>query len=219
MPRADNEWGDSDPRQFEVSPPGTWLPDFLTNALSAKNPDISSKQVAPSRPFKIEEEIYLPCLQDLRNWYVWARETGRHETYLENIQKLGEKLKLDVPNAKLDANLSSPIICFSTINLHNFRLDQKSYQQLLEQFIEDSETILRSRGSSELINGERIDRYYSQNGEYVLTHYPTADKTTIEKNSLLIAYRQAEEVAIGTRFVRDHDAVLFRQAVTHKQAL
>lgn len=221
MPREDNEWGEWDPSQYEVPPRGTWFNRHLIDKHEEPNSSVSppNQQITLTTSSEQLEGLYFPCLRDFRHWYVWARETGRHERYLENIQTLATEFKLNTPNAELDLNLSNSSIYLSDTNLHNFSQDQISYQELLKQFLKDAEAIVNDRGENEIIDDEYARRYYSLKGNYTLTYYYILDEAIVEKDSCLMAYRKAGKVAIGAKFVRQHDAAIFRQAITYAQAL
>lgn len=102
------------------------------------------------------------------------------------------------------------------VDCHNMKNDRLCYQELLEDFIQDARTIINNRGSNEISKGEKIIRYRSKKGEYVLSYYSISGKLTIEKNGRLLAYQQRSKISIGDKFVTQDDAALFRRAATYR---
>lgn len=77
------------------------------------------------------KEPYQPCLRDLRYWYTWARETGRHEKYLKRIETLAVDFKLKTLGAESKVDLSNPNTYLPEVDLFNMMLDQSNYQEIL----------------------------------------------------------------------------------------
>lgn len=217
MPRTDNEWGDWDESQYDVPPRPKWLEDRL---FRDENELIDNAATAPvetlqEAPLLSPKEAYLPSLRDFRCWYIWARETRRHERYLQKIEELAVDFKLKTPYYEVDINLVNPKISLGEADLHNMRNDQRNYQELLEQFLRDAKTILEKRGESKIYDGQNILQYQSKNGEYVLSYYPLLDQVVVEKNNCLLAYQKVGQAGVGEKFVSQRDFLLFRRAATY----
>lgn len=218
MPRADNEWGDWDESQYDVPPRPSWLEEMLSRDEHKSQNDVFTPPVTENQasPPLVRKEAYLPCLRDFRCWYVWARETGRHERYLQQIEALAVAFKLETPDAEINTHFINPNISLSEANLHNMKNDQIRYQELLEDFLRDAKTIIDNRGSNEICEGENILRYRSRNGEYVLSYHSALHRVTVEKSDCLLAYQQGEQTSIGDKFVTQKDAALFKRAATYR---
>lgn len=216
MPRADNEWGDWDESQYDVPPRPAWLEERLGRGERESIDSVIAPSIKEESSSPTPEEAYLPSLRDFRCWYVWARETERHEIYLQQIEALAVAFKLETPIAKIDIHLTNPNVYLSEANLHNMKNDQRSYQELLENFLRDAKTIIDSRGKNEICDGENILRYHSRNGEYVLSYYPASDQVTVIRNGYLLAYQQAGKASVGDKFVIQRDAALFKRAAIYR---
>lgn len=216
MPRADNEWGDWDESQYDVPPRPSWLEERLCGDKHKPQNNTIAPQTKENStsPLPARKEAYLPSLRDFRCWYVWAKETGRHERYLQQIEALAVAFKLETPGSEIDIHLINPNISLSEANLHNMKKDQIRYQELLESLLRDAKTIINNRGSNEICEDENILRYCSRNGEYVLSYYSASDRVTVEKSGCLLAYQQGGQISIGDKFVTQKDAALFKRAAT-----
>lgn len=215
MPRADNEWGEWNESQYNVPPRPIWLEERLCKSSpqsqdALSEPQVKEKQTPSSQDF---EEAYLPSLRDFRCWYIWARETGRHEIYLEKIEALALAFKLKTPSAEANIHLINPNFGLSAANLHNMRNDQNRYQEMVENFLRDAKIILDRQGIREICESENVLRYRSRNGEYILSYYSVSNRITVEKNGYLLAYQKEEQISVGNKFVTLKDAALFKRAV------
>lgn len=118
MPRADSEWGDWDESQYDVPPRPLWLEDLLSRDehKSQNGTSTLQKKKKQSAPPSEHKEAYLPSLRDFRCWYVWARETGRHERYLQQIEALAIAFKRETPDAEANVHLINPNISLSEVD-------------------------------------------------------------------------------------------------------
>jgi len=237
MPRVDNEWGEWDSSQWEVPPRGTWFPGNLNTEHGFQY--IPRETVAGVSPplktppnFK-EVPVKLPgvSLRDLRNWYVWARECGRNENYLNNICDLALKFKHQMPEAETAEDFSNSNFLLSSTTCRNMQEDKKNYHKLLEQFIENTKTILLGNKDIKIfISGEGYrcsseDNQYSliYSPSYLLIYFSALGCVEVYKKGYLIAYQRwktsgeqntCSQIDKGSKFVRKEDFLLFQQVAS-----
>ncbi|MBW4489942.1 MAG: pentapeptide repeat-containing protein [Trichocoleus desertorum ATA4-8-CV12] len=158
----------------------------------------------------------IPCLNDLRVWYFRARETGRNQDYLDNIQLFAQEFKKKTPNAEQDPTIRNSEMALSTIDIEHLREDEANYKKLLSQAVKDAKSILDYRGKDTKTNNEKIREYSFIQGSYRLRYfYHKATLEIAEKEKILLCYQLSGQSQLGVQRIHNRLAAFLNHEAKH----
>ncbi|MBD2097666.1 pentapeptide repeat-containing protein [Trichocoleus sp. FACHB-591] len=165
---------------------------------------------------EIHLQHYIPCLNDLRVWYFRARETGRNQDYLDNIQSFAQEFKKGTPNAEQDPTIRNSEIALSAIDIEHLREDESNYKKLISQAVKDAKSILDYRGKDAKINNKKIREYSSIQGSYRLCYfYQKATLEIAEKEKILLCYQLSGQSQLGVQRIHNRLATFLNHEAKH----
>lgn len=156
---------------------------------------------------EIHLERYAPSLNDLRVWYFRARETGRDQDYLDNIQSFAQEFKNKTPNAEREPNVRNSEIPLTPIDIEHLSEDEFNYKKLLTQAIQDAKSILDHQGVDSKINNEKIREYSFIHEGYRLRYfYQKAILEITEREKILLYHQLVGQLQSGVQRIHNQIA-------------